>query len=57
MRPHGADLLDEDPVGGTVVGPFEPDWFQFAGFDDQSHADVSGRFFCLGYGCHGGKVI
>lgn len=39
VTPDGADLLDEDPVTGAFAGLFEPDWFQFAGLDDQRHSD------------------
>ena len=40
VGPHGADLIDEDPVTGAIVGPFEPYWLNATGFDDQSDADV-----------------
>ena len=32
-----ADLLDEVPVTVAFIGLLEPDWFQFAGFDDQCY--------------------
>lgn len=35
MAPDGTYLFDEDAVTGAVVGLFEPNRFQFAGFDGQ----------------------
>ena len=35
VGPHGADLLDEDPVTSAVVRLLKPDWSKATGFGDE----------------------